>query len=73
MKIESKLAGIIEQVYQAPTANIAKSILIPFLRTSKIKETDKIKMIEQADKLTSLERIQFYATNALLKYEGLGL
>jgi len=73
MQIESKLAQIIEQVYQAPTANIAKSILIPFLRDSKIKESDRQKMIEQADKLTSLEKIQFYATNALLKYEGLGL
>jgi hypothetical protein len=73
MIIESKLAQIIEQVYQAPTAGIAKSILIPFLRDSKIKESDKKKMIQQAEKLNQLAMIQYYATNAFLKYEGLGL
>jgi hypothetical protein len=73
MKIESKLVEITSQVYQAPTANIAKCILIPFLRESKIKESDKKKMIEQIEKLTHLALIQRYMTNALLKYEGLGL
>jgi hypothetical protein len=73
MKIESKLSEIIQQVYQAQSAGIAKSILIPFLQASRIKESDKLKMIEQTEKLSELGKIQTYATNALLKYEGLGL
>jgi hypothetical protein len=73
MKIESKLSEIISQVYAAKTIREAKLILIPFLEESKIKESDKKKMIEQTLKLTQLEKVQFYATNALLKYEGLGL
>ena len=73
MKIKSKLSEIISQVYAASDVREAKLILIPFLEESKIKESDKKKMIEQTLKLTQLEKVQFYATNALLKYEGLGL
>jgi hypothetical protein len=73
MKIESKLSEIISQVYAAKTVREAKLILIPFLEESKIKELDKKKMIEQTQKLGQLGLLQYYATNALLKYEGLGL
>jgi hypothetical protein len=73
MKIESKLSEIISQVYAARTVSEAKLILIPFLEESKIKESDKKKMIDQTLKLDQLGLLQYYATNALLKYEGLGL
>ena len=73
MKLESKLTDVISQVYAAPTVGVAKSILIPFLRESKIKESDKLKMIDQAEKISDLIRFQTYATNALLKFEGLGI
>jgi len=73
IKIESKLTEIISQVYQAPTVSIAKSIAIPFLEGSRIKETDKRKMIDQAGKISDLTRFQTYMTNALLKFEGLGV
>lgn len=73
MQIESKLSEVISQVYAAGSLAEAKSILIPFLEASRIKEADKRKMIEQTQKLTQLGLLQYYATNALLKYEGLGL
>ena len=73
MKLESKLTDVISQVYNAPTVGIAKCILIPFLQESKIKELDKKKMIDQAEKISDLVRLQTYATNALLKFEGLGI
>lgn len=73
MKLESKLTDVISQVYKAPTVSHAKSILIPFLQESKIKESDKKKMIDQAEKISDLIRLQTYATNALLKFEGLGI
>jgi hypothetical protein len=73
MKLESKLTDVISHVYNAPTVFHAKSILIPFLQESKIKDTDKKKMIAQAEKISDLTRLQTYATNALLKFEGLGI
>lgn len=73
MKFESKLTDVISHVYNAPTVFHAKSILIPFLRESRIKESDKKKMIDQAEKINDLVRFQTYATNALLKFEGLGI
>jgi len=73
MKLESKLTDVISHVYNAPTVFHAKSILIPFLKESRIKESDKKKMIDQAEKINDLVRFQTYATNALLKFEGLGI
>ena len=73
MKIESKLAEVISQVYRVDNLQAAKEILIPFLEASKIKEADKKTMLAQIKKLTHLGLLQVYITNALLKYEGLGL
>ena len=73
MQIKSKLSEIISQVYAAKTTLEAREILIPFLEGSKIKESDKRKMIEQAQRISELGLLQYYATNALLKFEGLGI
>jgi hypothetical protein len=73
MQIESKLSEVISQVYAAKSLIEARDVLIPFLEASKIKESDKKKMIEQTRKISQLGLLQYYATNALLKYEGLGL
>ena len=72
MQIKSKLSEIISQVYTAKTTLEAKEILIPFLEGSKIKESDRKKMVEQIRNISELGLLQYYATNALLKYEGLG-
>lgn len=72
-EIKSVLNGIITDIYSARTVNEAKELFIKFVDATGIKETDKQKMLTEADKLTTLRSIQQYATNAMFKYEGLGV
>ena len=71
MTFESTLASITEQVWNAKTAQEAKTVIIDYLETTNVK--DKKKMIFDVSQLNSLTRIQFYFTNALLKFEGMGV
>ena len=73
MKIESTLASIAKEVFTAPDAMTAKQIFIDYVSSSHIKESDKIKMLAEASKMSSLLQIHRYTANSLLKYEGLGL
>jgi hypothetical protein len=68
---ESTLTNITEQVYGATTAQEAKQAMISYLESTNVK--DKKKMIWDVSQLKSLTRIQFYFTNALLKFEGMGV
>jgi len=45
--------------------------MINYLESTNVK--DKKKMIWDVSQLNSLTRIQFYFTNALLKFEGMGV
>ena len=73
MKIESTLASIAKEIFVAPDANAARQIFIDYVSGSRIKESDKAKMLTEASKMSSLLQIHRYTANALLKYEGLGL
>jgi hypothetical protein len=73
MQLNSILNQVIQDVYNSKTMPEAKDHLIRLLDASKIKPTDKIKMIGELSKINTLTKLQFYATNALLKYEGLGV
>ena len=73
MKIESTLSSIAREVFAASNAVDAKRIFIDYVSSSHIKESDKIKMLAEASKMSSLLQIHRYTANALLKYEGLGL
>ena len=73
MKIESTLSSIAREVFAASNAVDAKRIFIDYVSSSHIKESDKVKMLTEASKMTSLLQIHRYTANALLKYEGLGL
>ena len=73
MKIESTLSSIAREVFAASNAVDAKRIFIDYVSSSHIKESDKVKMLAEASKMTSLLQIHRYTANALLKYEGLGL
>ena len=48
-------------------------MLFRSLEKSGIKESDRLKMIEEISKAKNLQRLQIYCANALLKYEGLGV
>ena len=73
MKIESTLSSIAREVFAASNAVDAKRIFIDYVSNSRIKESDKVKMLAEASKMTSLLQLHRYTANALLKYEGLGL
>ena len=73
MKIESTLSSIAKEVFAATNASDAKRIFIDYVSNSHIKESDKVKMLTEASKMSSLLQIHRYTANALLKYEGLGL
>ena len=73
MKIESTLASIAKEVFIAPDASTAKQIFIDYVSGSRIKESDRVKMLTEVSKMSSLLQIHRYTANALLKYEGLGL
>jgi hypothetical protein len=73
VKIVSTLDNIAEQVFNAKTVDEAKTICLDYLKDSKIKESDRTKMITEISNMKYLHKVQFYIANALLKYEGLGL
>ena len=70
MKIQSTLADIASQVWQAQDVNQAKEILVNHLLGTKVKDRDK--MIDDVQQLNTLQQVHRYTANSLLKYEGLG-
>ena len=73
MEIKSVLNGIVTDIYSAKTVKEAKELFIKFVDATKIKDTDKKKMLTEVENMTTLRQIQQYATNAMFKYEGLGI
>jgi len=73
MEIKSVLNGIVTDIYSAQTVKEAKELFIKFVDATKIKDTDKKKMLLEVEKMTTLRQIQQYTTNAMFKYEGLGI
>lgn len=69
MKFESTLASIASLVWEAETAQQAKDTLTEHLRSTNVKDRDK--MIQDIEKLKTLEQVHRYTANALLKFEGL--
>ena len=69
----SVLEQCIQKVYASKTVDEGKDHMIAVLDQVKIKPTDKQKMIHEIKNITQLSRLQFYATNAMFKFEGLGV
>ena len=70
MKITSTLASIASLVWEAEDAEQAREIITSHLAGTNVKDKDK--MINDVQRLETLEQIHRYLANALLKYEGLG-
>lgn len=70
MQITSTLATIASLVWEAQDVDQAKETLIGHLSGTNVKDRDK--MIDDVQKLRTLEAVHRYTANALLKYEGLG-
>ena len=71
MKYESTLTNITEQVYKATSLNEAKTAMVDYLKTTRVKHADT--MIRTATKIGNLPRLQEYFTNCLLRFEGLSV
>jgi len=72
-KIESVITQRITEIYSATDIVTAKELLRNLLTESKIKDIDKDKMLAELNKITTLKQVQFYATNCMFKFEGLGI
>lgn len=71
MKYQSTLTNITEQVYRATSLTEAKTAMVDYLKTTRVKDADK--MIQTATKINNLPKLQEYFTNCLLRFEGLSL
>jgi hypothetical protein len=72
-KIKSVITQRITEIYSADNLATAKQLFRDLLNDSNIKGIDKEKMLVELEKITTLRQVQFYATNAMFKFEGLGI
>jgi hypothetical protein len=72
-KIKSVITQRITEIYSVSDLTTAKELFRNLLEDSNIKDVDKSKMLAELDKITTLRQVQFYATNAMFKFEGLGI
>jgi hypothetical protein len=72
-KIKSVITQRITEIYSASDLTIAKELFRNLLEDSNIKDVDKSKMLDELEKIKTLRQVQFYATNAMFKFEGLGI
>jgi len=70
---ESVLEKIIQKVYSTNDLEEGKKLMSGFISETKIKDTDKNKMLYEIENIPTITRLQFYATNAMFKFEGLGI
>lgn len=72
-KIKSVITQRITEIYSANDLATAKELFRNLLNDCNIKDVDKDKMLSELEKITTLKQVQFYATNAMFKFEGLGI
>lgn len=72
--LRSTLTQIIEIIYKETNFEVAKDIVLDHLSSCEIKEIDRKKMIyEVENNIHNINRLQFYLTNSMFMFEGLGL
>ena len=72
-KIESVITQRITEIYIARDLDTAKELFRNLLNDCNIKDVDKTKMLSELEKQKTLKQVQFYATNCMFKFEGLGI
>ena len=72
-KIQSVITKRITDIYSANDLDTAKQLFRDLLNDCNIKDNDKSKMLEELEKQKTLKQVQFYATNCMFKFEGLGI
>lgn len=69
----SVLEKIIQDIYQCKDLETGKKLMKEFLDETKIKDIDKRKMLFELDNIQTINKLHFYVTNAMFKFEGLGV
>jgi hypothetical protein len=73
MKIKSIFEQISERVFTMRSLGEAQKFVIDFVNEKKINDKDKQSIILNTMNAKSLQRLQSYLCNSLLKYEGMGV
>ena len=73
VNIKSTLESIAQQVFVSTNVRDAKNVIINHIGDTRVKDSDKLTIVNNVNKINSLVRLQTYVCNSLLKYEGLGL
>jgi hypothetical protein len=73
MKIKSIFEQISEKVFAMRNLGEAQQFIVDFVNEKKINEKDKQSIITNTLNAKSIQRLQTYLCNSLLKYEGMGV
>jgi hypothetical protein len=73
IKIKSVLEEVAPQVFQIRDLNEAKGVILSFIETKNIKDTDKKIIVDNVSQFKNINAVHRYIANSLLKYEGLGI
>ena len=73
VQIKSIFEQISQEVFQAKDLNKTKKSITEFIESKGINKFDKVIIIDNINKCTSIIRLQTYVCNSLLKYEGYGV
>jgi hypothetical protein len=73
MKIKSIFEQISEKVFTMRNLGEAQKFIVDFVNEKKINEKDKQIIITNTLSAKSIQRLQTYLCNSLLKYEGMGV
>jgi hypothetical protein len=71
--IRSVFEQIATEVFQMSNVNVAKEFISNFLKEKKIKEEDKKVILYNVSNCKSMNMLQRYICNSLLKFEGMSL
>ena len=73
IKIKSVLEEVAPQVFQIRDLNEAKGVILSFIETKNIKDTDKKIIVGNVSQFKNISVVHRNIANSLLKYEGLGI
>jgi hypothetical protein len=73
IKIKSVLEEVAPQVFQIRDLSEAKGVILSFIETKNIKDTDKKIIVDNVSQFKNINAVHRYIANSLLKYEGLGI
>lgn len=73
MKIKSIFEQISERVFTMRNLSEAQKFVVDFVNSKNINDKDKQSIILNTMNAKSIQRLQSYLCNSLLKYEGMGV